>query len=180
MLDPVFGLWITLGLALLFASAAVHKLRSPARFAEVLAAYRVMPEDLARRGAWAVPCLELAIAAALIVGDTRRWGALAAAAMLAVYALALALNLRRGRLDLDCGCGPARDRRPIAAWMVWRNLLIAGAALIAALPASGRALDAPDVLTLAGGLAAAGILYSAVDRLLGDVAPKGRRLRSTS
>jgi Methylamine utilisation protein MauE len=180
MLDPVLGYWITAGLALLFASAAAHKLRAVARFTEVFAALRILPAVLARRVAWLIPCLELCIAAALLWGRTRQPAALAAAAVLTAYALALGLNLRRGRLDLDCGCGMARDRRAIAAWMVWRNLVLAGAAIVAALPWSRRAFDPADALTLAGAIVAGALLYAAVDRLLGDVAPKGLSLRSAS
>jgi Methylamine utilisation protein MauE len=180
MLDPVFGYSITAGLALLFASAAAHKLRAPARFAEVLAAFRVLPEGIARRVAWLIPCMELCIAVALLWERTRRQAVLAAAAVLVLYALALTLNLRRGRLDLDCGCGTARDRRAIAGWMVWRNLFLAAGAAIAALPWSLRGYDATDVLTVGGGLIAGAVFYAAVDRLLGDVAPKGMILKSTS
>jgi Methylamine utilisation protein MauE len=180
MLDPVFGYWISAGLALLFASAAAHKWRALAQFSEVLAAFRILPEALARRGAWLIPCVELCIALCLSWERTRRPAALVAAAVLTVYALALGLNLRRGRLDLDCGCGMARDRRAIGAWMMWRNLLLAGVAAIAAVPWSHRALDLTDALTVAGGLIAGALFYVAVDRLLGDVAPKGMTLRSTS
>jgi Methylamine utilisation protein MauE len=180
MLDPVFGYSITAGLALLFASAAAHKLRAPGRFAEVFAAYRILPEALARHAARLVPCIEICIAAGLMWEPTRRQAVLAAAAVLTVYALALALNLLRGRLHLDCGCGTARNRRAIAAWMVWRNLLLAAGAAIAALPWSLRGFDPTDVLTVGGALIAGAVIYAAVDRLLGDVAPKGMILKSTS
>jgi len=50
----------------------------------------------------------------------------AGAALLLAYAAAIAINLQRGRRDLACGCGGPHERRPIAAWMVWGNLLLAG------------------------------------------------------
>jgi Methylamine utilisation protein MauE len=178
VLDPVFGYWITASLALLFASAAMHKLRVPGRFTEVMAAFRILPEALARRVAWLIPCMEIGVAATVLWDRTRPPAALGAAAVLTAYALALAVNLRRGRLDLDCGCGTARDRRPIAAWMVWRNLLLAAAAAVIALPWLHRPFDLTDILTVTGAIIAAVVLYAAVDRLLGDVAPKGMILRS--
>ena len=46
-------------------------------------------------------------------------------ALLLTYAIAIAINLARGRRDLDCGCAGPNERRPIAAWMVWRNVGIA-------------------------------------------------------
>ena len=66
MLDPAFGYLIILGIALLFASAAAQKLRSPAHFAEIFAGYRLLPDTEARRLAWLIPCIELAVAAAAL------------------------------------------------------------------------------------------------------------------
>lgn len=177
MIDPVPALLILFGVAVLFADAAIHKLRNLPTFAETFAAYRLLPDAAARRLAWIVPWAEAVVAAALLWPASRFWAVPSAILIFAAYASALALNLARGRRDLDCGCaGPGR-RRPIAAWMVWRNLVLAAALGFASLPSSPRPLAAADVLTLAGGLAAAIALYGAVDRLLGDVAPRAEALR---
>jgi hypothetical protein len=180
MLDPAFGYLIIAGTALLFASAGAHKLQDLARFAEVFAAYRVLPEAFARRLAWLIPTLEFCVAASVLWEPTRRAAAAAAIAVLIAYASGLELNLRRGRRDLDCGCGTARDRRAIAPWMVWRNLILAAAVGVSALPWSHRSLGVTDLLTLVGALTVGVTLYAAVDRLLGDIAPKAMILRSTS
>ena len=107
----------------------------------------------------------------------RAWAALAASGLLLVYAAGMALNLARHRRDLDCGCAAAGRRRPIAAWMVWRNLLLALASTAAALPWIRRPLVGEDLLTVAAGAAAVVALYAAVDRLLGEVAPRAALLR---
>ncbi|GAC1674469.1 MAG: hypothetical protein NVS9B2_23940 [Steroidobacteraceae bacterium] len=180
MLDPAFGFLIIGGFTLLFVTASAQKLSGLARFIEIFAAYRVLPEAPARRLAWLVPCLELVIAAALGWKPSRRMAALCGIAVLIAYASGLAINLRRGRIDLDCGCGAARGRRTIAAWMVWRNLFLAAALAIAALPWSPRQLDVGDFPTVLGGIIAVVILYAAVDRLLGDVAPRALPQRGTS
>jgi hypothetical protein len=180
MLDPAFGYLIVAGAALLFASASIHKVRGLARFTEIFVAYRVLPNVLGRRVSWLIPCLEVSIAIALLREPSRRMAVIAAIAVLITYASGMGLNLLRGRRDLDCGCGTARDRRPIAGWMVWRNLFLAAALGSAALPWSPRAFNSTDLLTVMGGLIAAVTLYAAVDRLLGDVAPKAMMLRSTS
>jgi hypothetical protein len=180
MLDPAFGYLILLGIALLFASAAAQKLRSPAHFAEIFAGYRLLPDTAARRLAWLIPCIELAVAAALLWEPGRRIAILCAAAVLIAYASGLGVNLLRGRLDLDCGCGAARDRRTLSAWMVWRNLLLASVLGLAALPWAPRACGLTDLLTVMAGLMACAALYAAIDRLLGDVAPKAAMLRITS
>lgn len=180
MLDPAFGYLIIAGVALLFLSAGAQKLRGLARFTEVFTAYRVLPEMLARRLAWLIPCLELGVAAALLCEPSRGVAVLSAIAVLIAYASGLAVNLLRGRHDLDCGCGRARDRRAIAAWMVWRNLFLAAALGIAALPWSPRPFNLGDLPTVLGGLIVGATLYAAIDRLLGEVAPKALLLKSTS
>jgi hypothetical protein len=180
VLDPAFAYLIIAGIALLFANAGTHKLRNLARFAEAFAAYRVLPDALARRLAWLIPSLELGVASGLLWGPSRRTAVIAAIVVLIAYASGLGLNLKRGRRDLDCGCGIARDRRAIAAWMVWRNITLAAALGITLLTWSRRSLDLTDSLTVMGGLAVAVTLYAAVDRLLGDIAPKALNLRSTS
>jgi Methylamine utilisation protein MauE len=179
-LDPAFGYLIIVGIALLFASAAAQKLRSPAHFAEIFAGYRLLPDAPARRLAWLIPCIELAVAAALLWEPGRRMAVISAAAVLIAYASGLGVNLFRGRLDLDCGCGAAHDRRALSAWMVWRNLLLASLLGIAALPWSPRACGLTDLLTVMAGLMACAALYAAIDRLLGDVAPKAAMLRMPS
>jgi hypothetical protein len=180
LLDPVFGYLVVTGIALLFATAGSHKLRGLSHFAEIVAAYRVLPPALARRIAWLVPCLELTIALALIWEPSRRPAVVAASGILIAYATAMAVNLVRGRRDLDCGCGTARARRPVAAWMIWRNSSLAAALGLAALPWSSRQLELPDFLTVMGGLAAGVMLYLAIDRLLGEVAPRAQTMRRTS
>jgi Methylamine utilisation protein MauE len=179
VLDPAFGYLIIAGAALLFASAGVRKLQDLVRFTEIFAAYRVLPAPLAQRLAWLIPCLEFTIAAGLLWEPGRRLGVASAIAVLITYGAGLGVNLLRGRRDLDCGCGAARDRRAIAAWMVWRNLLLAAALGIAAMPWSPRSLGLTDALTVMGGLMACVLLYATADRLLGDVAPKTRALRGT-
>ena len=178
MIDPALGSLLIVGLALLFATAAFHKFRDLRRFTLVLTAYRVIPEGPARRLAWSIPCAELAVSLALAWPPARRWAALAAAGLLIVYAAGMSVNLARNRRDLDCGCAAAGQRRPIAAWMVRRNLIVALASMVAALPWVPRTLVGADFLTVAGGGVAVVALYAALDRLFGDVAPRATLLKN--
>ena len=184
MLDPAAGYLLALGGALLFAAAAAHKLRDLPAFTHVFVAFCLLPDAWARRTAWIVPCAELATALALALTlaspATRRAAVLAAIGLLLAYASAIALNLVRGRRDLECGCGSRRERRPIAAWMVWRNVIIAAALGAATLPWAPRTLGPADVLTVAGGLIVAAMLYAAADRLCGEIAPRGLAMRGMS
>lgn len=176
MLDPAIGVLFVGCFALLFATAALHKLRGLAQFAAVLHAYRVLPEAAAPL-APLVPLSELAVALALLVPAARTPAALAGAALLTAYAAAIGINLLRGRRDLACGCGGPDEARPIAPWMVGRNLLLATLLAGTLIPWAGRALSATDGLTVGAGIAVATLLYAAIDRLLGRVAPRTAVLR---
>lgn len=179
MLDPAIGLTVVGCFALLFASAALHKLRNVAQFTAVVRAYRLLPEGAAPAAAGAVPALELAVAIALLSAMTRAAAALAGMALLIAYGVAIAVNLARGRRDLACGCGGAQDARPIAPWMVVRNLLLGGLLAVAVMPWRSRTLLPTDALTVAAGIAVAALLYASLDRLLGTLALRAAALRST-
>lgn len=121
--------------------------------------------------------LETTIAGALLIASTRGYAAVAGVTLLVLYATAIAINLRRGRLDLDCGCAGFADRRPIAAWMVWRNLLLAALLAATLLPWAPRRLAGTDAVTIVAGLAALASIYAALERLLGQVMPRTAALR---
>ena len=104
MIDPAIGAVLAGAFALLFVSAALHKLRSLQRFAEVFRAYRLLPDGVARL-AWLVPALELTVGVGLLARRSRAGASAAGAALLVAYAAAIAINLQRGRRDLACGCG---------------------------------------------------------------------------
>jgi Methylamine utilisation protein MauE len=171
MLDPAIGYLLLGCFALLFLSAALQKLRALPRFAEVLHAYRVLPAGAVRL-AVLLPLLELTLGLALLVPSTRMAAAGAGAALLALYAGAIALNLARGRRDLACDCGGFDEVRPIAPWMVVRNLLLASLLVATLLSWQVRTLLPTDLLTVAGGVAVATLLYASLDRLLGRVVPR--------
>ena len=176
MIDPAVDALLAGAFALLFASAALHKWRDPGRFAAAFRAYGVVPPALAGV-ALLVPVLELAIAAALLAARSRRGAAAAGAALLLAYAAAIAVNIGRGRRDLDCGSGGPRERRPIGAWMVWRNITLAALLGALLLPRAQRPLGAADAVTIGAGTAVAALLYMCVEVLLGRVAPHLSRAR---
>lgn len=175
ILDPVFGAVLSGAFSLLFASAALHKWRDVRRFGEVFAAYGLVPAALAPLSVL-VPALESATALGLLIGPLRRSACAAAMLLLASYAAAVAINLRRGRRDLACGCGGPYDPRPIAGYMVWRNvalIVLLGASLA---PWTARPLQPVDWASIVFGIAAASVIYVCVDRL-GQVMRQSRLLR---
>jgi len=169
-MDPVVDLVLRVALALLFATAAWHKLRAPRAFAATLGEYRLLPAALVPAAAVAVVAAELAGVTALVV--SRRAGLAAAAAMLLVYATAVGVNLLRGRRHIDCGCAGSSARRPISGWLVGRNVALAAVALAGLAPVAPRPLVWIDVLTVVAATAALSACWAAADRLLGLVRPR--------
>jgi hypothetical protein len=163
-IDPAIGLLIVAGAALLFARAAVHKLRDLAQFEQILAAYRVLPAGTGAASRL-LPLLELAVAAGLMVPASRLPASVAALLLLLIYALAIAINLLRGRRDISCGCGGPRDRTRIAPWMVARNVVIAVALALTLLPWGGRDLVFTDAVTLSFGLVTLALVHQCVEQL---------------
>ncbi len=181
MLDPVLASLLVLGGGTLFLTAAVHKLRAPARFAEAVAGYRILPARSVRPIAVVLPVVELAIAVALLWSGARETvlarngylhalAASSAAALLLIYACAIAVNLARGRRDLDCGCG-ASSGATIGGWMVTRNLVMSVALLASWLPLRDRALTFADIATISAGFVVTALLYASADLLLSRTAP---------
>jgi Methylamine utilisation protein MauE len=179
MIDPAVGALLAGAFALLFASAALHKLLDLGGFTAAFRAYEVVPPALAQLS-WLVPLLELAVAAALLLAGSRNGAAATGAVLLLAYAAAMVVNLGRGRRDLDCGCGGPRQRRPIGAWMVWRNLALAALLGVLLLPWAQRVLGPMDALTIGAGTAVAALLYMSLDVLLGRAAYDAARLREGS
>ena len=169
MIDPLIGRVIALGLALLLLSAAWHKLAARAEFLAIVRAYELLPAALLRPVAALIPVAEIMLAVAWLAGAARVFVAIATAVLLLAYAAAIAINLRRGRVRIDCGCGlggPAGTGQRLSGWLVARNLVLAGFALLAAFPATGRALGIADAITLAAATMAAVLLYAGTSQLI--------------
>lgn len=172
-IDPAVAYLVLGCVALLFAAAAVHKLRDLRRFDEIFSAYGLLPAPRGLGLSRAVPLLEILVAAGLLFGRSRAIAAVVGIGLLLLYGLAIAVNLRRGRRDLACGCGGPDDRRPIAPWMVWRNLFVAAALGTVLLPATARELELTDMLTIGLGTACCAVVYLCVDRLLANIGRSG-------
>lgn len=175
-MDPVIDATLRVALTLLFLASAGHKLRDLGRFRATLADYRLLPDALAPAGAVLVVGAETALAAALVAPALRVPGLLSAAGLFLVYGAAIAINLARGRRHIDCGCAGAAGRRPISAWLVARNALLAATALGGLVPVHPRALVWVDALTVAAATATLAALYASLDRLIVH-APAVARLR---
>ena len=176
MIDPDAGLLVVAGIAILFATASWHKWRALGEFGAIVANYRLLPRWSVPLVSWLVPSLETGLVVGLAVERSRPVAVALAALLLLGYAIAIAINLRRARTDLDCGCAARHARRPIAGWMVVRNVLLAALLALAAPPWTARPLEPVDFVTLGLGIAIAALLYLAIDELLGRVVSRAAAL----
>lgn len=150
--------------ALILFGAAWHKWSEPNAFLSALAAYRLVPTGILDLVARAVPVVEAAIGAALLVPFSRSAALLGGAVLFAAYAAAIAANLLRGRSYIDCGCGGASH--PLSWGLVVRNVLLAGAMLAVIGPTTDRPLGWLDAVTLIAGVLAFYAAYLTADELL--------------
>lgn len=166
--DPIFIIASALAISVLLASAATHKLRTPARFAKQLADYQLLPDALVRPGARLIPLLELAIAFALLVPLSRGWAALSAASLIALYAAAIGINLWRGRRDIDCGCAGPDQAQPLRPILLLRNSVLVALALLASVAPIARDMTVFDGFVTLASAAVALLIYAAADGLLAN------------
>jgi putative oxidoreductase len=103
---------IALVLAALFIYAGADKVRDPQQFADIIAAFGILPAVFINLLALSLPPFEIACGLLLVLPETRRVGALAVALISVVFFSALLSALARG-LTLDCGCfGSGAPSRP--------------------------------------------------------------------
>jgi Methylamine utilisation protein MauE len=164
VLDPALDLVVRAALAVLWASAAWHKLHDRAGFRASLDAYGLLPRSYTPVVATLLPIVEGALAVGLWLPVTKAAAVVGSTTVLGVYALAMAQNLRRGRRDLDCGCGGTS--RPVSWWLVARNLATGAAGLAAVATVGDRPLVWVDGLTVIAGTLALAATWLAIDELL--------------
>ncbi|WP_136162682.1 MauE/DoxX family redox-associated membrane protein [Sphingomonas flavalba] len=170
MLDPFLLLLARAALGGLMLAAALHKLSEPARFADAVDGYRLVPAPLIRPTAWAIMLAELAAALAVLwpVGEAWRAGLGGVAGLMLAYAAAMAINLLRGRSNVDCGCLGFGAAKRIRWAMVGRGgALAAVSALVALAPAAVRPLLWIDWFGVGVGLLCVLLLYIAFDAIIG-------------
>ncbi|MBN2013074.1 DoxX family membrane protein [candidate division KSB1 bacterium] len=90
-------------LALLFLYAGVPKILNPAKFAEDIDNYRMLPYALVPIMAAVLPYLEVIAAGSLLTKRFRNGAALAMLAMSLMFEIAIGTAVFRG-LDISCGC----------------------------------------------------------------------------
>jgi len=175
-LDPAIQHLACCLLAIVFASAAWHKLRDLLAFELALDAYALLPAALVRPFAWTLPLLEGLAAVTLVFTPARSVGGLLALALLGLVTGAIVINLLRGRTDVGCGCGGIEDEQTLSWALVARNALLALAGLAALAPTGARALTWLDHVSVAGGAMALFLVVALGNQLIANQ-PRLARLR---
>ena len=137
--------------AVVFAAAGLAKAGDPAATVRAVRAYRLLPEATVVPVAHALPWVELAVAALLLVGLATRATAALAALLLAVFIGAVVSAGARG-LKIDCGCfgGGGAVTQTHYVREVLRDLALLAVAALPAMVRPRLALDtvlAPDLET---------------------------------
>ena len=122
------GIVLRLGVGGLFGLAGAMKLADSAGFAIEIHNYQVFPV-VAPVLAATLPTVELAAAAAILLGprEWRRAGAAVAALLLAVFTIAVASVVARG-INVSCGCF-GTGSGPVTIGTVLRDVLLLAAAV---------------------------------------------------
>jgi uncharacterized membrane protein YphA (DoxX/SURF4 family) len=116
-------------LAAVFIYAGIDKVRDPLQFADIVAAFAILPATFINLLALSIPLFEVACGLLLLWSPTRRVGALAVIVISAVFFTALSSALLRG-LTLDCGCFGAGAPSRTRMWLeLGLDAVLAGASL---------------------------------------------------
>ena len=123
---------LRLGMAAVFISAAIPKIREPDLFAMSIFNYHMLPHWGVNAMAIVLPWLEFFLGVALTLGLWRRASALLVSALMVVFMVAFVTAKARG-LNISCGCFELGEQAKPSSlvWVVLRDLgLLVGALLL--------------------------------------------------
>jgi len=120
-------LLLRLLLGSVFLYAAVTKLAAPAKFAQEIANYRMLPGHLVPAAAAALPVSEAAIGLLLLAGVWVSDASLAGTLLLGLFTIAVGSSLARG-IDLVCGCFGGQEL--VSPATLVRDLALTAAAVL--------------------------------------------------
>ncbi len=178
-MDPVIKATICICICILFAVAAMHKLKAPAVFRAAMEDYQLIPSKLLNISSILLIFLELLSVTMVLVPATQAIGLLLMAALLLLYAGGIGINLYRGRRDIDCSCNGPATTQALSWWLVARNLVLLGLVLLATGPSIDRSLNWLDLLTILFSVLVASGLYLGFNQLLAQ-APRLAALRNSA
>jgi len=127
----------------IFIYSGIVKLLHPAVFAEILRAYRLLPEFAVYPAAILIPGWELGAGIALLAPGWRRPGAVIVMGLCALFLAAMGSAKARG-LDIACGCFGAADAQISLGHFLLDAGLMAAAAVCLICPPHYRLANPQD------------------------------------
>ena len=99
--------WLNLSLRMIigaiFIYAGILKFQAPAAFADSIASFKILPNEVISIFVLGLPPFEIILGILLIIGRKLRPAALGILILTGIFGLALAQGILRG-LEVDCGC----------------------------------------------------------------------------
>jgi MFS superfamily sulfate permease-like transporter len=132
LLSVSFGSRLAVGVLLLLAS--VSKLLIFPEFVKTIGEFEIVPRRFATAGAWLIVFLELLTAIFFLGRIQLRFATYSAIALVSGFTAAIIINLVRGRFNLQCGCFTFWKKSKIGWHLLFRNLGLAGLAVLCNLP----------------------------------------------
>jgi hypothetical protein len=151
--SPRLHLALRLLLGLVFVYASLDKIANPSGFARIVYQWQILGPVPANVLAVTLPWVELVSGLLLLIGVCRRDAALVLAVLLVVFLGAAASVLARGIDVENCGCTsiteaaagswPPAWTRGVGWFLITRNTLLLGAALVLGLVEPRQRASAP-------------------------------------
>jgi len=139
LLSVTFGSRLAIGVLLLLASTS--KLLIFPGFVKTMADFEIVPRRFATASAWLVIIVELLTSIFFLGRIHLKLATYSAISLLSVFTLAMVINLIRGRFNLQCGCFTFWKKSKIGWHLLFRNLGLAGLAVLCNVP--DRAVSGP-------------------------------------
>ena len=108
----------------IFLAAAYPKIQDLEAFTKVVQTYNILPDDLDRPFAYALPAIEMVAGIMLILGLRTRKAAWAIAIMLLLFIFVILVNIGRGS-EAICGCFGVEEGGEALGWnTIFRDVIL--------------------------------------------------------
>jgi uncharacterized membrane protein YphA (DoxX/SURF4 family) len=119
-------------LSALFLFSGIIKMFDPRGFSITVAKFGMLPRQLVKPFAYALPVVEAIIGAALLLRYQLAWSGIAAAALIAISEIGIAGALIKQKKIENCGCFGAAIKVPVTWRKFFENLFWLALAVVVA------------------------------------------------
>ncbi len=131
-------------LGMLFLYAAIDKIIYPARFAEVIYHYKILPIPFINFFAIIIPWIEIGVGLSLIFNQYAEIGSLILVLLTTVFVIMIASAMMRG-LNIECGCFSLDSKSSYVGWKrILEDLVMIAGGLLVFLESKRRHLLSPE------------------------------------